>query len=427
MAKRKVVSGPPTYVPTDIANRRIEVSDADVFGQREAEEAALKLKQKAESIVDASGYPVVAIELLDNNPFQPRRSIERNLQKLVDEIRKRGFRGVLLGRRNPENPDRVQLAYGHRRREAAKRAGLAAIPVLIADLLDEDMQVLALNENLLREDLTPIEEARTYQMMLERGYTQQAVADEIHESRGYVRNRLELLDTPDIVQALLEEKPDTIRAAYYLKEVEDQEILAQAVQALRAEDITGMQVQSYVETALARKAEAQRVAHEREQLGTLDQAAATADVGASPLVISAAAGEPGEIQEQVFSPESVASEASALPASRPAPPVEPDQGGADPAPVSASPVYSAPAIEWHDEIQRKSLLAATKLSTTWKQLNKSREELRARLDGQTPTPESVVSEEEWKLWKSIHAVTQSVLSWEQGIPEADNAEERVAD
>ena len=105
--------------------------------------------------------------------------------------------------------------------------------------------------------------------------------------------------------------------------------------------------------------------------------------------------------------------------------VEPGQAGDDHAPVSASPVYPSPGIAWHDEVERKSLLAVTKLSTTWKQLNKYREELRTRLDGQTPG--SVVSKEEWDLWKSIHAVAQSVLSWEQGIPEADNAEERVAD
>lgn len=422
MAKRKVVSGAPTYVPTDIANRRIEVSDANVFGQREAEEAALKLKQKAESIVDASGYPTVAIELLDNNPFQPRRSVERNLQKLIDEIRKRGFRGVLLGRRNPSEPGRIQLAYGHRRREAAKRAGLTAIPVLVADLLDEDMQVLALNENLLREDLTPIEEARTYQMMIERGYTQQAVADEIHESRGYVRNRLELLDAPDIVQELLEEKPDTIRAAYYLKEVKDEEILAQVVQALLAEDINGMQVQSYVEVAIARKAEAQRAAREREQQAAKESAAAASDVSSSAPAISSAA---GEAQEQEFSSESVVSEAVSLPVSRPAAALEPGQTGDEPATVSASPVYSAPVVEWHDEVQRRSLAAVSKLSTTWKQLNKYREDLRERLDGQTP--ESVVGKDEWDLLKSINAVVQSILSWQNGIPEEETPGERVAD
>jgi ParB family transcriptional regulator, chromosome partitioning protein len=421
MAKRKVVSGPPTYVPTDIANRRIEVSDADVFGQREAEEAALKLKQKAESIVDASGYPTVAIELLDNNPFQPRRSVERNLQKLIDEIRKRGFRGVLLGRRNPDEPGRIQLAYGHRRREAAKRAGLTAIPVLIADLLDEDMQVLALNENLLREDLTPIEEARTYQMMIERGYTQQAVADEIHESRGYVRNRLELLDTPDIVQELLEEKPDTIRAAYYLKEVKDEEILAQVVQALLAEDINGMQVQSYVEAATARKEGAQRVVREREQQVAQEPAAAASDVSSSAPSIPSVA---GEAQGQVFPSERVVSEVVSLPVSRSAA-LEPGQTEDEPAAVLASPVYSAPVVEWHDEVQRKSLAAVSKLSTTWKQLNKYREDLRERLEDQTS--ESVVSKDEWDLLKSINAVVQSILSWQNGIPEEENPGERVAD
>lgn len=425
MAKRKVVSGPPTYVPTDIANRRIEVSDADVFGQREAEEAALKLKQKAESIVDASGYPTVAIDLLDNNPFQPRRSVERNLQKLIDEIRKRGFRGVLLGRRNPSEPGRIQLAYGHRRREAAKRAGLTAIPVLIADLLDEDMQVLALNENLLREDLTPIEEARTYQMMIERGYTQQAVADEIHESRGYVRNRLELLDTPDIVQELLEEKPDTIRAAYYLKEVKDEEILAQVVQALLAEDINGMQVQSYVEVAIARKAEAQRAAREQEQQVAHEQSTIGDDTGRATISSALAAGSVVE-QEQTTLSEIAASEV-ASPASGPAeePGQTGDEGGSRPAiPVAA--VASTPSIAWHDEVMRKSLLAESKLATIWKQLNKNREDLRERLNGHSP--ENVARQEEWDLWKSIHAVTQSVLSWEEkGVSQEESPDERVAD
>jgi ParB-like chromosome segregation protein Spo0J len=154
-------------------------------------------------------------------------------------------------------------------------------------------------------------------MMRSRGYTQQQIADEIHESRGYVRNRLELLATPQIVQNMLEQNPDTIRAAYYLKEVTDEGILEKAVQALLTEQITGMQVQSYVETLIAQAArEASKASPELATAGTLlsqptqptasvvepeasqEPFAAEAPISPSPTVLEATGASSTEQEEQ---------------------------------------------------------------------------------------------------------------------------------
>ncbi|WP_149404727.1 ParB/RepB/Spo0J family partition protein [Dictyobacter arantiisoli] len=216
-----------------------------------------EMKEQVEAITDGNDLPHIAIELLHDNPYQPRRRMnEQRLTTLSLEISQYGFRGVLLARRDPNDAQAYQLVYGHRRREAAKQAGLQKLPVMIQEITDQEMMFLAANENLMRDDLSPIDEAYMFRSMGE-VLTQEQIAERLQVSRGYIRNRLELLKAPEDVQDMVEEKPTTIRAAYFLKNIEDSVIRTDAINALLAEDITGSEVEAYVENlqqALAEQA-----------------------------------------------------------------------------------------------------------------------------------------------------------------------------
>lgn len=206
-----------------------------------------EITQKITAITDASAYPKIALEKLDDNPYQPRRRMnQKRLDMLAQEIRSYGFKGVLLARVHPTEPQRYQLVYGHRRREASKLAGLTELPVMIDTINDNEMKFLAVNENVLRDDLTPLDEAYAYASMLEE-MSQDAIAERLGVSRGYIRNRLDILKATDDVQDMVEEKPDTMKAVVYLKEVQEADIRKTAIQALKNEEVTINQLKLFIE------------------------------------------------------------------------------------------------------------------------------------------------------------------------------------
>src|SRR4051794_8006445 len=129
----------------------------------------------------------IALDLLDDNPFQPRERVDPDqLAQLTEVIGAQGFQGVLVARLHPTQPGRYQLGFGHRRRNAARDAGLRTVPVQVRDLADRDMVEIAITENIQREDLTPLAEGRTYLLMKQQlGYTQEQIAAAIGKTRGY--------------------------------------------------------------------------------------------------------------------------------------------------------------------------------------------------------------------------------------------------
>ena len=110
-----------------------------------------------------SGLAEIAIDLIDANPFQPRRTFSADkLKELADSIRASGMVQPVLLRRSD---GRYQLIAGERRWRAARQAGLAAIPAVVREIGDRDALELALTENLLREDLNQIEAAQGYALL----------------------------------------------------------------------------------------------------------------------------------------------------------------------------------------------------------------------------------------------------------------------
>lgn len=162
--------------------------------------ALLSAEGTATATEDTNEIP---IDLIDPSTLQPRFVFdEAKLDELARSITANGVVQPLLVRRKGA---RYELIAGERRWRAAQRAGLSRIPAVIRNVTDDKVLELALIENIQREDLNPIEEARAYKKLIETlGLTQETVAERVGRDRSYVTNYLRLLKLPDDLQELLQ-------------------------------------------------------------------------------------------------------------------------------------------------------------------------------------------------------------------------------
>jgi len=150
------------------------------------------------------------IDLLQRGQYQPRIDMrQETLQELADSIRAQGVIQPIVVRplndNTPGKPLRYEIIAGERRWRAAQLAGLHEIPAVIRRIPDEAAVAMALIENIQREDLNPLEEARALERLIkEFDMTHQTAADAVGRSRAAVSNLLRLLDLPDEIKKLVE-------------------------------------------------------------------------------------------------------------------------------------------------------------------------------------------------------------------------------
>ena len=149
-----------------------------------------------------TGVEEIQLDLIDPNPLQPRREFPKAaLEELAASIRSSGVVQPVLLRRADA---RYQLVAGERRWRAARLAGLASVPAVIRDLSDGEALELALTENLMREDLNPLEVARGYEILQQRfELTHEQIAERLGATRSNVSNTLRLLKLPSSVQEMI--------------------------------------------------------------------------------------------------------------------------------------------------------------------------------------------------------------------------------
>jgi ParB family chromosome partitioning protein len=190
----------------------------------------------------------VRVEDIDTNPFNPRQNIE--VTELVESMREHGFIGALDGRLQGR---RVQLAYGARRLAAARAAGIEQIPVYLhPDWDDNTLLTISLVENVQREDLTPLETALAILQMNENlGWSQRDIAKRTGKSHSWVRDMLAVAKAGADVQDLVRERPDAIRHARFIAQVEDEATRQRLAQATQAEELTVDQVYRTVQAVRA--------------------------------------------------------------------------------------------------------------------------------------------------------------------------------
>jgi ParB family chromosome partitioning protein len=203
------------------------------------------LLHTVENTPAAAGQAEVAIELIDANPFQPRRTFSADkLRELSDSIRSSGVVQPVLLRRSGE---RYQLIAGERRLRAAKMAELASIPAIVRDIGDRDALELALTENLLRDDLNQIEAAEGYALLQQKhGLSHEAIAERLGLDRSTITNTLRLLRLPPEVQQMIAEEKISAGHARALLGLESAAAQIQLAELIAKQDLSVREVESLV-------------------------------------------------------------------------------------------------------------------------------------------------------------------------------------
>lgn len=167
----------------------------------------------------------ININQIDPSPYQPRKEFdEEALKALAESIKEKGVLQPLLVRKKENG---YELIAGERRLRASKLAGLTEVPVIVKDMSDKEVLEVALVENLLRENLSAIEEAEGLQrLMNEFSHTQEALSQIVGKSRSHIANTLRLLALPLSVQNMIKEGKLSAGQARNLVGLENAEELA---------------------------------------------------------------------------------------------------------------------------------------------------------------------------------------------------------
>ena len=147
----------------------------------------------------------IPIKDLSRNKFQPRKNFNKeSLEELTNSIREQGVIQPIIVRPDKTNDGKYEIIAGERRWLASQNAGLHEIPVVILDVDDNKSLEFAIVENVQRQDLNPIEEAKSYQRLIDDfNYNQEKLSKFIGKSRSYIANSLRLLGLPEEVLAML--------------------------------------------------------------------------------------------------------------------------------------------------------------------------------------------------------------------------------
>lgn len=161
-------------------------------------------KKSASKTAKKDGTTQIAIDDIKPNANQPRKTFdEEGLADLADSIKEHGVIQPIIVR---QSGDSYEIVAGERRWRASRLAGLKKVPCLVRDLTDEELMLLAIVENMQREDLNPIEEAEGLNRMIKTyGMTQEQVSKSVGKSRPYITNSLRLLKLPKEVRQMMSE------------------------------------------------------------------------------------------------------------------------------------------------------------------------------------------------------------------------------
>jgi len=188
----------------------------------------ISLKEPEGAFSESGGIRIIPLDQLRPNPDQPREHFnQESLLELSESIRQQGVIQPILAERRADGS--YMLIAGERRWRAGKLAGLTELPVIVREFTPEQKLEIALVENVQREDLTPMEEARAYRHLMDAlGLSQQDVADKVGKKRSTVANSLRLLKLPENMRKAVEDgnmSAGHARALLAVTNPADQELL----------------------------------------------------------------------------------------------------------------------------------------------------------------------------------------------------------
>ncbi len=190
---------------------------------------------------------IVEIDLseLRANPYQPRKNFdEEALNELASSIKEHGVFQPIIVKKSIKG---YEIIAGERRFRASKLAGIQTIPAIVKDFSDEEMMQIALLENLQRENLTSIEEAKAYKSIIESmNITQDELAKKVGKSRSHVTNILGLLKLPASVQDMVLYNKLSMGHARVLSKLDDPKTIEDLAQRVITEDLSVRKLESLV-------------------------------------------------------------------------------------------------------------------------------------------------------------------------------------
>ena len=191
----------------------------------------------------------IPIENIVPNPYQPRKIFSQSaLEELSKSIKTYGILQPITARK-VEN--RYEIIAGERRFRAAKLAGMEVVPVIINNMSDEASAVLALLENLQREDLNFIEEALGYENLIkEHSFTQQQLAEKLGKNQSTIANKLRILRLPDTIKLKLVENGLTERHARALLKLPNEELINKVLDRVIKNDLTVKKTEKIIKEIL---------------------------------------------------------------------------------------------------------------------------------------------------------------------------------
>ena len=146
---------------------------------------------------------MISITDIQKNPYQPRKEFDgEKLDELAQSIKENGVIQPIIVRQSPVIG--YEILAGERRYRASLLAGLKSIPAVVKQLSDQEMMIQSIIENLQRENLNPIEEARAYESLVDKGFTHAEIADKMGKSRPYISNSIRLLSLPEQILSEVE-------------------------------------------------------------------------------------------------------------------------------------------------------------------------------------------------------------------------------
>lgn len=208
--------------------------------------------QQGKSDTHVSGRFEVSIDDVRPNPYQPRKTFdEGRLRELADSIRQHGVFTPILVKRSLGG---YELIAGERRLRACRLAGIKKIPAIEMEFDDQQMMEIALLENIQREDLNAIEEAKAYEKLIQKvGYTQEELARRIGKSREHVANMMRLLKLPVRLQQHVTAHELSMGHVRALLSLEDEALMEEVAQKAIREQMSVRAVEKLVKSMVQPK------------------------------------------------------------------------------------------------------------------------------------------------------------------------------
>lgn len=189
----------------------------------------------------------IQLSELRPNPYQPRHEFDEvALNELSESIKLHGVLQPIIVRKSIKGYD---IVVGERRYRASKLAGKVKIPAIVKQLTDTQMMELAVIENLQREDLNPLEEAKSYQFLMDKlNLTQAETADRLGKSRPYIANMLRLMNLPQAVKTMIDEKKITGGHGRTLLGLKTEKEMIKVAEKVFAESMSVRELEKYIKT-----------------------------------------------------------------------------------------------------------------------------------------------------------------------------------